>query len=120
MLYTPGDQVRYDGDLPCDDTGHTGTVEAVTGDASGDQVVTVQFDCGLHQDILASELKPGNLARRTAARGRLECHRPPLWWAVQSNDTPNRGGRLASLDPRRTRPAGKAREWLGVAVARAA
>ncbi len=50
-----GTSVRYGGDLPggCDSTG---TVIEVTPDASGDQIVTVEFDCGLTQDIPASEL----------------------------------------------------------------
>ena len=55
--YAAGDEVTYPGELPCDDTDHSGTVIAVEPDASGDQVVTVEFDCGLMQDILASELR---------------------------------------------------------------
>jgi hypothetical protein len=42
----------------CSQVVHHGTVTAVEDDASGDQVVTVEFDCGLTQDILASELEP--------------------------------------------------------------
>jgi hypothetical protein len=56
MSWTPGNRVTYSGDLPCDDTGHAGTVEAVTEDANGAQVVTVEFDCGLYQDIPGDDL----------------------------------------------------------------
>lgn len=62
-----GDDVTYAGALPCDETSHGGTVIAVTPDASGDSIVTVEFDCpagcklpdyipSRRQDIPASEL----------------------------------------------------------------
>jgi hypothetical protein len=64
--YAAGDVVKYGLDLGevhvlshnCSQVVHHGTVTAVEDDASGDQVVTVEFDCGLTQDILASELQP--------------------------------------------------------------
>ena len=49
-----GSAVSYDGELP-DGVARTGDVTAVGEDASGDQVVTVNFG-SLCQDILASEL----------------------------------------------------------------
>jgi hypothetical protein len=54
--YAIGAEVTYAGELPCDETDHSGTVTAVEDDASGDQIVTVEFDCGLTQDIPGSEL----------------------------------------------------------------
>jgi hypothetical protein len=56
--YAIGTEVTYAGELPCDEATHGGTVIAVEDDASGDQVVTVEFGCGITQDILASELRP--------------------------------------------------------------
>jgi hypothetical protein len=58
VTYPVGSVVVYEGELPCDDAAHTGSVTATVDDASGDQVVTVEFDCGLTQDIPASELQP--------------------------------------------------------------
>jgi hypothetical protein len=66
MSYKADDEIVYDGELLCVDAedghlehgGHGGTVLEVTDDASGDQVVTVEFDCGPTQDILGSELRP--------------------------------------------------------------
>ena len=55
--YPVGSEVVYEGDLPCDEAAHTGTVTALADDASGDQIVTVELDCGLTQDIPASELQ---------------------------------------------------------------
>jgi hypothetical protein len=59
--FRAGDPVIYDGPIPCctGDTGHEGIVTAVAGDASGDQVVTVDFDCDTKatQDIMASDLR---------------------------------------------------------------
>jgi len=54
--YPVGTEVVYSGDLPCDETDHTGCVTAVEQDASGDWITTVEFDCGMTQDIPASEL----------------------------------------------------------------
>jgi hypothetical protein len=51
--FSPGDTVRYDGDLP-DGVYSEGYVHAV--DESMDQIVTVHFGC-LTQDIPASELR---------------------------------------------------------------
>ena len=56
--YTVDDEVVYDGDLPCDDAEHAGTVTAILDDASGDQIVAVEFSCGLSQYIPSSELRP--------------------------------------------------------------
>ena len=55
--YPVGSEVVYEGELPCDEAAHTGTVTAVADDASGDRIVTVEFNCGLTQDIPASELQ---------------------------------------------------------------
>lgn len=57
--YAVGSEVIYDGDLPCGNTPHTGTVTAVKPDASGDSIVTVKFDCwpSVTQDIPASDLR---------------------------------------------------------------
>lgn len=52
-----GTDIVYSGELPCDETAHTGTVIAVEPDMSGDEIVTVEFDCGATQDIPASELE---------------------------------------------------------------
>lgn len=68
--YAAGDVVTYGLDLGeahilernCSQVTHHGTVTAVEDDAAGDQVVTVEFDCGLTQDILSSELAPAELA----------------------------------------------------------
>lgn len=65
--YETGSVVTYELDLGeghvlarnCSQVTHHGTVTAVEPDASGDQVVTVEFDCGLTQDIPASELQSG-------------------------------------------------------------
>jgi hypothetical protein len=56
--YAVDDEVTYGGELPCDDAEHAGTVTAVMDDASGDQIVAVEFSCGLSQYIPASELQP--------------------------------------------------------------
>ena len=53
-----GSEVTYAGDLPCDDAPHIGTVTANELDASGDWITTVYFDCGLTQEVPASELQP--------------------------------------------------------------
>jgi hypothetical protein len=56
--YAIGDGVIYDGEQPDSDCDDVGEVTAVEPDASGGQVVTVEFGCGHVQDILASELRP--------------------------------------------------------------
>lgn len=65
------DYVQYDGELPEDwDTpsGRKGRILAVEDDASGDKVVTVLFDSGHEQDILASELdRPADVGAEYAA-----------------------------------------------------
>jgi len=57
---TIGTEVTYAGELPCDEATHNGTVTAIEPDASGDSIVTVEFDCGITQDIPASELSAAN------------------------------------------------------------
>src|ERR1700682_3016814 len=60
--YAVDDEVIYDGDLPCDDAAHTGTVTAVLDDASGDQIVAAEFSCGLSQYIPSREPRPAAAA----------------------------------------------------------
>jgi hypothetical protein len=50
-----GSRVRYEGDLP-EGWDRDGIVVAVTDDASGDQIATVEFGDGKLQDIPVSEL----------------------------------------------------------------
>lgn len=58
--YPVGSEVVYEGDLPCDEAANTGTVIATETDGvNGAQIVTVEFDCGLTQDIPADELTSG-------------------------------------------------------------
>jgi len=64
ITYAIGDEVIYKHELPeihiiennCGEVYHAGVVTEVESDASGDQVVTVKFDCGLTQVVLGSTL----------------------------------------------------------------
>jgi hypothetical protein len=65
MPFKTGDIVRYHRDLGvlhvfgrnCSKVVHHGTVTGTAEDASGEQAVTVELDCGLIQVLLSSELE---------------------------------------------------------------
>lgn len=100
-----GARVAYDGDLPCDEAAHHGTVTAVKPDASGGQIITVEFDCGITQDIPASELWLG-----VPAIADLAVVKPQTWTAYV-----NRG--QAPPHSRRNPDTGR-REWTAEVIGR--
>ena len=64
--FTPGTTVRYLRQMPyghvaawgCGEYTHYGTVLGTAAGSDGDQVVTVEFDCGSQADIAAGDLQP--------------------------------------------------------------
>jgi hypothetical protein len=57
MKFQIGGQVHYPGDLHDEECDGNGEVTAVEDDPSGDQIVTVEFDCGLTQSHPGTNLE---------------------------------------------------------------